>query len=501
MVVRFDRVVRALRILFVSPEVEPFVKVGGLADMVGALPKELAKLGHDVRVVCPAYGSIKGLAEWTARDEPLGVDVGSTTRWARTWTTTLPDTTVPAYFLENNDFFSRPEVYTSPWGACEDNDLRFAFFSRGALTLCQQLGWFPDVVHCHDWTTGLVPMMLNSTLHDTPLGRAASVFTIHNLEHQGYSPSRVINYARLPWVDFQRDGLLAGEMVNLMKAGLYHSTKLTTVSPTYAKEIQTSNGGFGLDAVLRFRSGDLVGIVNGIDHESWDPARDRALPANYSALDLAGKAVCKAKLQQHFGLEVNPSIPLFGVVSRLAEQKGLDLLAEALAGILERMKVQIVLLGNGDSRMENTFNWAAQAYHGSFGAHIGFDGKLARLIQGGSDFFVMPSRTEPCGLTQLYAMRYGTLPVVRATGGLLDTVQIYEEGKDRGTGFVFNDATVSALTNSIGWACATYYDRPQELAALQQRAMAMDLSWRESAKKYAELYGWAVERRTGVYPN
>jgi starch synthase len=256
-----------------------------------------------------------------------------------------------------------------------------------------------------------------------------------------------------------------------------------------------------LDGVLRFRSGDLVGIVNGIDHESWDPARDRTLPANYSASDLTGKAVCKAKLQQHFGLEVNPAIPLFGVVSRLAEQKGLDLLAEALAGILERMRVQIVLLGNGDSRMENTFNWAAQAYHGSFGAHIGFDGKLARLIQGGSDFFVMPSRTEPCGLTQMYAMRYGTLPIVRATGGLLDTVQNYEEGKDRGTGFVFNDPTVSALTNSIGWACATYYDRPQELAALRQRAMAMDLSWRESAKKYVELYGWAVERRTGIFPN
>jgi len=492
--------VRALKILFVTPEVEPFVKVGGLADMVGALPKELAKLGHDVRVVCPAYGSIKGIAEWSVRPEPLGVDVGSVTRWARTWETTLPGTTVPAYFLENNDFFSRPEVYTSPWGACEDNDLRFAFFSRGALTLCQQLEWYPDVIHCHDWTTGLVPMMLNSALHATPLGRAATVFTIHNLEHQGYSPTRVINYARLSWADFQRDQLIIGDMVNLMKAGLYHSTKLTTVSPTYAREIQTGHGGFGLDDVLRFRSGDLVGIVNGIDDESWDPALDKTLPANYSASDLAGKAICKAKLQQHFGLEVNPNVPVFGVVSRLAEQKGLDLLAEGLAGILDRMKVQIVLLGSGDSRLENTFNWAAQAYHGSFGARIGFDGKLARLIQAGSDFFIMPSRSEPCGLTQMYAMRYGTLPIVRATGGLLDTVQNYEEGKDRGTGFVFHDATVPALTNSIGWACATYYDRPQELAALQQRAMAMDLSWRQSAEKYVQLYSWAVERRTGVLP-
>lgn len=496
----FPFLVRALKILFVTPEVEPFVKVGGLADMVGALPKELAKLGHDVRVVCPAYGSIKGLAEWHARTEPLGADVGSVTRWGRTWETTLPGTGVPAYFIENNDFFARPEVYTSPWGACEDNDLRFAFFSRAALALCQQLEWYPDVVHCHDWTTGLVPMMLNTTLHATPLGRTASVFTIHNLEHQGYSPSRVINFARLAWTDFQRDGLISNDMVNLMKAGLYHSTKVSTVSPNYAKEIQTPMGGFGLDGVLRFRAGDLVGIVNGIDDESWDPARDKTLPANYSAADLSGKAGCKAKLQQHFGLEVNPHVPLFGVVSRLAEQKGLDLLAEGLPGILEGMRVQIVLLGSGDSRLENTFNWAAQAYHGNFGARIGFDGKLARLIQAGSDFFVMPSRSEPCGLTQMYAMRYGTLPIVRATGGLLDTVQNYEEGKDRGTGFVFHDATVAALTNSIGWACATYYDRPQELAALQQRAMAMDLSWRQSAEKYVQLYCWAIERRTGIDP-
>ncbi len=494
-----DRV-RALKILFISPEVEPFVKVGGLADMVGALPKELAKLGHDVRVVCPAYGSIKGIAEWTARAEPLGVDVGSATHWARTWETVLPGTKVPAYFLENNGFFSRPEVYTSPWGACEDNDLRFTFFSRGALTLCQQLEWYPDVIHCHDWTTGLVPMMLNTTLRGTPLGRAATVLTIHNLEHQGYSPSRIIHFARLPWADFQRDGLVSGEMVNLMKAGLFHSTKLTTVSPTYAREIQTPDGGFGLDGVLRFRSGDLVGIVNGIDDESWDPARDRTLPANYSAADLAGKAGCKAKLQERFGLEVNPSVPIFGVVSRLAEQKGLDLLAEALPGILDRMKVQIVLLGNGDSRLENTFNWAAQAYKGSFGAHIGFDGKLARLIQAGSDFFIMPSRTEPCGLTQMYAMRYGTLPVVRATGGLKDTVENYVEGAEHGTGFVFNDPTVSALSNSVGWACATYYDRPKEMAGLQQRAMAMDLSWRHSASEYVNLYRWAVESRTGVFP-
>lgn len=465
--------------------------------MTGALPKDLARLGHDVRLVCPAYGSVKRVGEWEALVEPLGVDVGGATQWARTWRTVLPGSTVPAYFLENHEHYARPEIYTGPWGAHADNDLRFSFLCRGALALCQQLGWIPDVIHCHDWTTGLLPLMLNTTLRETPLGRAATVFTIHNLEHQGWSPARVVDFARLPWGEIQRDSLETGGMVNLMKVGLLHATKVSTVSPTYAGEIRTAEGGFGLDGLLRFRAADVVGILNGIDDASWDPATDRSLPANYSATEFAGKSVCKAKLQERFALEPRPGVPLFGVVSRLATQKGLDLLADALATIMDRMDVQFVLLGNGDQRLENTFNWAAEAFRGRFGAHIGFDGGLARLIQAGSDFFVMPSRAEPCGLTQMYAMRYGTPPIVRATGGLVDTVQNFVEGRPIGTGFVFADATVSALTDTIGWACATYYDRPAELAALRQRAMAQDFSWRRSADQYVELYQWAIAARSG----
>ncbi len=491
---------RALKILFVTPEVEPFVKVGGLADMVGALPKDLAKLGHDVRVVCPAYGSIKRDTGWRPLAAPLGVDVGREAQWARTWETVLPGSTVPVYFLENHDHFARPEVYTGPWGAHADNDKRFAFLCRGALALCTQLGWIPDVIHGNDWTTGLLPLMLNTTLRDTPLGRIATVFTIHNLEHQGWSPTRVVEFARLPWGEINRDGLESNGIVNLMKAGLCHATKISTVSPTYANEIRTADGGFGLDGVLRFRAGDLVGILNGIDDESWDPARDRTLPANFSAADLTGKAVCKAKLQERFGLQRRPGVPVFGVVSRLASQKGLDLLADALPAIMDRMDVQLVLLGSGDGRLENTFGWAADAWRGRCGVQIGFDGALARLIQAGSDFFVMPSRSEPCGLTQMYAMRYGTLPVVRATGGLVDTVQNFVEGQPVGTGFVFGDATVDALRDTIGWACATYYDRPAEFAGLRERAMAQDFSWRRSADQYVELYRWAVQSRTGTLP-
>ncbi len=490
----------ALKILFVTPEVEPFVKIGGLADMVGALPKDLAKLGHDVRVVCPAYGSVKRTAAWRALPEPLGVEVGAVTQWARTWETVLPGSAVPVYFLENHDHFARSEVYTGPWGAHEDNDMRFAFLCRGALALCEQLGWIPDVIHGHDWTVGLLPLMLNTTMRNTPLARTATVFTIHNLEHQGWAPTRVVDFARLPWGEIRRDGIESNGMVNLMKAGLCHATKISTVSPTYANEIRTVEGGFGLSSMLWFRAGDLVGILNGIDDESWDPARDRALPANYSATNLAGKAVCKAKLQEHFGLEPKPGVPVFGVVSRLASQKGLDLLAEALPAIMDRMEIQLVLLGNGDSRLENTFRWAADAYRGRCGVQIGFDSALARLIQAGSDGFVMPSRAEPCGLTQMYAMRYGTLPIVRATGGLVDTVQNFVEGQPVGTGFVFGDATVNALRDTIGWACATYYDRPAEFAGLRQRAMAQDFSWRSSATHYVDLYRWAVLSRTGTMP-
>lgn len=486
---------RPLKILFVTPEVEPFVKVGGLADMVGALPKDLAALGHDVRVVCPAYGSVRRVGTWKARPEPLGVDVGPAAQWARTWETVLPGSAVPAYFLENNHHYGRPEVYTGPWGAHPDNGERFAFLCRGALTLCQQLGWIPDVIHCHDWTTGLVPLLLNTSLRGTPLGAAATVFTIHNLEYQGYVPARVADFARVPWNALRRDGLEHGGEINLMKMGLTHSTKLSTVSPTYAGEIKTSDGGCGLDALLRSRSSDLVGILNGIDDESWDPARDPVLPVNYSAANLLGKSVCKTRLQERLGLAPHADVPLFGVVSRFAAQKGLDLLAEALPSILDRMDVQFALLGSGEAQLEHAFQSAAQHYRGRVGTQVGFDGKLARLIQGGADFFVMPSRSEPCGLTQMYAMRYGTPPIVRATGGLVDTVQNFVEGGARGTGFVFHDATPGALADTIGWACATYYDRPAELAALQQRAMAQDFSWRRSAEKYVELYRDAVSAR------
>ncbi|HRE80320.1 MAG TPA: glycogen synthase GlgA [Opitutaceae bacterium] len=487
-----------MKVLFVTPEVEPFVKVGGLADMVGALPKELASLGHDVRVVCPLYGSVKRVGSWTPRVEPLGIDVGDAAVWARTWETRLPGTEVPAYFLENDHFFGRGGVYGDAEGAYPDNDLRFIVLARGALTLCLQLDWIPDVVHAHDWTTGFVPVLLNTTLRQSPLGNTASVFTIHNLEYQGYAHRRALSFARVPESEFHSASLESLGAVNPLKAGLYHATKITTVSPTYAEEIRTPAGGFGLDHVLRFRGGDLIGILNGIDADSWNPSQDAALPAKYSAESLGGKLACKSALQLRLGLSPHREIPIFGVVARLVSQKGLDLLAEALPYVMGSMQVQFALLGSGDPGLENAFREAARRFPGRVGVHIGFDGSLARLIQAGADFFVMPSRSEPCGLTQMYAMRYGTPPVVRSTGGLIDTVENYDERTGSGTGFRFNDATPLALANTLGWACSTYYDRPQHYRSLQVEGMRRDFSWRRSAARYADVYTWARQQRSGL---
>ncbi|HEY4301788.1 MAG TPA: glycogen synthase GlgA [Candidatus Didemnitutus sp.] len=486
---------RPLRVLFVSPEVEPFVKAGGLGDMVGALPKDLAALGHDVRITCPLYGSVKRIGEWKVREDALGVDVGREARWARVWQTSLPGVAVPVYFLEHDWFFARPEVYSS-WS---DNSHRFAFMCRAALTLCEQMEWIPDVIHCHDWTTGLVPVLLNTVLRDRPMGRAATVFTIHNLEHQGYSDKGLVTYARLPWSEFRQDSIESYGQVNLMKAGLYHATKLTTVSPTYAAEIRTPGGGFGLDHVLRWRGADLIGIVNGIDAASWDPATDATLAAPYSAANLAGKAECKRALQQQMGLAVEPRVPVIGVVARFASQKGLDLFADALPSLMEGPRpVQAAVLGGGDPQLEATFRALARQYPGRVAVQIGFDAKLARRIQAGADLFAMPSRSEPCGLTQMYAMRYGTPPVVRATGGLLDTVDNYEAGRGRGTGFVFHDPTPAALFGTLDWAVAAYLDHAEDFQGLQQRAMAQDFAWRKSAEKYVEVYEWAMAARTGM---
>ena len=485
-----------MKILMVTPEVAPYVKVGGLADIVGSLPKALKESGHDVRVVCPLYGFLDP-SRWKTHDRPLIVPMGAQVLYGGVVETVLPGSEVPVYFIDHRRFFDRHEVYAGPWGDHADNGERFSFFSRASLELCRFLNWIPDVFHCHDWTAGLLPVYLNTTQRSTELGACATVMTIHNLKFQGIFQSDLLEFAGLPREVFRTDGLECMGSLNMMKGGLYHSTKVSTVSPTYAEEIQGPERGEGLNHVLKFRGGDLVGILNGIDTALWDPGIDAALPANYGLKDLTGKTQCKLALQETLNLEVDGGIPVFGLVSRLYDQKGVDLVADIADRALSAMQIQLVILGSGDPGIEGRLAAAAARHPGRMAVRIGFDDGLARRIYAGSDFFLMPSRFEPCGLGQMYAMRYGSPPIVRSTGGLVDTVDPYVEGLMLGSGFRFELPTADALYYAVGWACSTFYDRPDELHALRQNGMAKDFSWGQSARRYGDLYAWAVDARKG----
>lgn len=487
-----------MRILHIASEMTPFAKVGGLADVVAALGKELGERGHEVKIVIPLYGNIKVREDWVALPDPLLVPFGDGPRFGRVWEARELSPGMTVYFLEHAGYYDRHEIYAGPWGSHGDNDERFIFLSKGGLALCHYLKWYPEVVHVHDWPTAFVPVLLNTEEKDTPLGRAASVLTIHNMEHQGYFPPSFMEKAGIPWSEFRMDSMESHGQVNLLKGGLFHATKLTTVSPHYSREILSAPEGFGLESVLRFRAGDLVGILNGVDTVSWDPSTDPLIPARYTAGNLEGKDQCKAALQRKLGLEVDPAVPVFGVVSRLASQKGLDLLVNILPWALREMHIQVAVLGSGDAHLESAFRHMQAAFPGKIGCHIGFDNSLAHLIEAGSDFFLMPSRFEPCGLNQMYSQRYGTLPIVRDTGGLHDTVEPYREGAKEdaiGTGFVFQEASENALYYTMGWACSTWYDRPGDIARMRQRAMHKDFSWEPSLRQYEAVYGWAIEAR------
>ncbi len=479
-----------MKILMISPELTPFSKAGGLGDMVASLTLALAGRGHDVRVFTPLYGNIQPSPARTAHPYPVHVDMSPGDRAeCRVWKEPFGKAT--AVFLEYNAYFGGAVIYDDK----ADNGRRFAFFTRAALDYCEQDGWYPDVVHGHDWTAGLAPVFLNTRDSDRTIGRAASVFTIHNLLHQGFCDKSVLAYAGLPaWLD-SPNHLEAVGGVNLMKGGLRHATKLTTVSPTYAQEIRTVEFGCGLEDLLRHRAGDLVGILNGVDTSDWNPEKDPHIPANFSVKDLSGKAVCKAELQKESGLAPEPDTALFAIVSRLWDQKGLDLFAGIAADILSRSRIQVVLLGSGDKTLEARFTALAAQFPGKFAARIGFDNGLSHRIEAGSDFFVMPSRFEPCGLNQMYSMLYGTLPIVRATGGLADTVEPWYAGRGTGTGIVFATPNVAGVRWGIEEALRLYYDAPAEFQKLRINAMSRDFGWGESARRYEEVYGWAVENR------
>jgi starch synthase len=482
-----------MRILLASSEVTPFAKTGGLADVAGALPKALHALGHDVRVVLPKYRAVDVERHGMRLAVPrLPVPIAWTVENAAVWAGAIGP--VPVYCLQHDEYYDREGLYQSEGRDYPDNAERFAFFSRAVLEMGPALDFIPDVYHCNDWQTGLVPTYLRTTFLTAPAyRRCGTLFTVHNLGYQGLFRPAAIAIANLGADLFTPFGLEFYGKVNYLKAGLVFSDLLNTVSRKYSQEIQTEEFGAGLDGVLRGRKADLHGILNGMDYEEWHPSCDAFLAARYSVDDLAGKAACKRDLQQAFGLPVRPEVPLLAVISRLAAQKGMDLVAEALPELFA-LGAQLVLLGTGEPALHQALEAARARHPDRLGLRLGFDVGLSHKIEAGADVFLMPSRYEPCGLNQMYSLAYGTVPVVRATGGLDDTIQPFTPHTGEGTGFTFVEATADALVACVREALALYR-QPALWRRLMQNGMRADFSWERSARAYEALYAQVAARR------
>ncbi|HEV8394411.1 MAG TPA: glycogen synthase GlgA [Vicinamibacterales bacterium] len=471
-----------MRILMVASEAVPFAKTGGLADVAGALPRALARLGHDVEVVIPRYrgvtaGERVGRITVTLGTQPLDAGVFAVSADG-----------VRTIFIDQPAYFDRDGIYGTQGQDFADNPERFAFLAHAALRWAALTGARYDVIHAHDWQAGLVPVIL-SMAPQNALARVPVVFTIHNLAYQGVFEGEWLPRLGLGNSLMRIDGMEYWGRISFLKAGIVFSRMVTTVSPRYADEIQTAQYGFGFDGILRERAGKLVGILNGIDYEQWDPARDPHLPETYDADHLERKAAAKRRVLEVFGFPVNEATlarPLVGMVSRLVDQKGFDLL-QAVADELPRLGASFVLLGTGDRRYEDLWRGLARRFPEVVAAHIGFDEGLAHLIEGGSDLFLMPSQFEPCGLNQMYSLRYGTVPLVRATGGLYDTVKNYDAATGEGTGFTFDDYTPEALLGTLRWALSMF-ERRDAWRQLQRTGMRQDHSWDSSARAYVKVY-------------
>jgi starch synthase len=479
-----------MKVLFVAAEGVPFSKTGGLADVIGALPKELKKAGVDVRVVLPKYGDT---SEQYVKEMELvhrfSVHVGWRNQYCGVLR--LEHDGVTFYFLDNEAHFKRPGTY----GFFDDGE-RFAFFNRAVLDALPALNFQPDLIHCHDWHAGMIPVMLTQYRNQAFYAPIQTIFTIHNLQYQGvFSKSILGDLLGLGWEHFNVNGIEFHDQVSFMKGGLNYSTAITTVSPTYAKEIQTPYYGADLEGVLARRQSFLTGIINGIDVETWDPHTDPFLTKNYTWRSLQRKVENKVALQAELGLTQDPHVPMMGMVTRLVRQKGLDLVAHVLDEILQ-LNLQLVVLGTGELEYEEMFRHFAGKYPERVSATIGFKNDLAHQIYAASDLFLMPSLFEPCGLGQLIAMRYGSLPIVRETGGLKDTVQAYNEGTGEGNGFSFTNYNAHDLLSTVQQAVGLYElgdEGPWK--SIVARAMRADFSWRQSAEKYKELYETVLERR------
>ena len=503
-----------MKVLYVASEVTGFAKTGGLADVAASLPPALASLGVDVAVMMPLYGFIRhGTAKVEPTEHRFEVPLGARKIPSRLWHGTLPDSTVPIYFVDQPEFFDRVDPkagfglyqHTGADGKLEDypdNSSRFAFFSRAVLEALPRLGFWPDVLHLNDWQTGLAPAYLREIRAKPRAERPAgyehirTIFTIHNLAYQGLFWHLDMPTLGLPWRLFTPEMLEFYGRLNFLKAGLVYADLLTTVSPTYAREIQTPYYGCGLHGVLLQRCDRLVGIVNGIDFSAWNPATDKHIAANYAVETLGdGKPRCKAALQEAFGLDVDPRKLLFGVVSRLADQKGIDLILKVMPDLLAREPVQLVVLGVGDKKHHDALTALQERFPKQAGARFELNEAIAHQIEAGADAFLMPSQYEPCGLNQLYSLRYGTVPVVRATGGLADTVVDATETNlavGKATGFAFIPYSPPVFRDALNRCLRLYHGRPDAWRRMQETGMRQDWSWSRSAAEYVRLYQRAV---------
>lgn len=485
---------KRLRILYLASEMLPLAKTGGLADVAEALPKALKGLNHTVCALLPKY-EVVAKGNWRTRTvfKSFPVKMGDAV-YRVGIERCYAIAGIELYLLDYPDFYNRPHLY-----GYHDDALRFALFCRAALELAKALCFQPDVIHCNDWQTGLVPAYLNTTdLYDGFFLRTATLFTIHNLGYQGNFSPALLGDVGLPWETFSINGVEFYGHFSFMKAGLYYSDMLTTVSPRYAQEIQTEEFGEGFHGLLSSRSNDLIGILNGIDYEFWNPKTDKLIPVNYDASTIDRKPKNKVHLQERLGLPIDEQKPVIGVVSRLAWQKGFDLLIEIADELLSKHDLQLVILGAGEERYESAFANLAKKYPTKVGARIGvYDEPLAHLIYAGSDMFLMPSRYEPCGLGQMISMRYGTLPIVHHTGGLMDTVKEVDEATGEGNGFCFRKFDAAELLSAIRRALSIYSGKPQLWRKAVLNAMEADYSWEHSARKYERAYRMAIQRRIG----
>ena len=481
-----------MHIAFAASECVPFSKTGGLADVVGALPSALAALGHEVSVFLPRYRQTK-LPEAKTAIHSLTIPFDDRYRFC----SVLDGGTrggVRFYFIDYPPFFDRDALYGTPSGDYPDNAERFALFSRAVLEASKILG-VPDAFHCHDWQSALVPILLRTVYAEDPVfHNVPVVFTIHNMGYQGLFPPDTLPLLMLPWDLFTISKLEFYGRVNFLKGALVFSDFITTVSKKYSQEIQTAEYGFGLEGVLRGRAASVTGILNGVDYAEWSPENDKYIAAKYSADDLSGKAPCKKDLLATFGVAAAAAdVPVIGIVSRFAAQKGFDLISQ-VADRLVREELIIVALGTGDAEYEELFRNLNRQYPQKFAVKVAYDNAVAHKIEGGADVFLMPSRYEPCGLNQIYSLRYGTVPVVRATGGLDDTIEPWDARTRKGTGFKFTEYSGEALLGTIRAALAGYKDRAG-WQALMRNGMNKDFSWLNSAKEYVRVYERARQAR------